>query len=270
MNQPLVSFIIPYYNAGTTIQETIDSIYNQSYSNYDIWLINDGSTDMFSIEKLKEFEGIAIIHILHQENTGPSIAKNRGVSVSKGEFLCFLDADNILLENYVSEAMLAFKLNKDIDVVYSDFLNFGDYDGIHLSMKIDYFNILIGNPIDNCVIIKRESFLSVNGFDEYLSKLGLEDWELWINLLKNGKKFHYINKFHFKYRVVKTSRTQTSANLKFDVISAYIYNKHSDLLSKKYNELFYLQKMTIESIDYKIGKLLLSPYRFIKKKISVR
>ena len=55
MKTPLVSFIIPYFNAGSTIQETIDSIFNQSYTNYDIWLINDGSTDPFSIEKLKEF-----------------------------------------------------------------------------------------------------------------------------------------------------------------------------------------------------------------------
>jgi glycosyltransferase involved in cell wall biosynthesis len=54
---PLVSFIIPYFNAGETIQETIDSIFNQSYINFDIWLINDGSTDTQSIKKLKDFVG---------------------------------------------------------------------------------------------------------------------------------------------------------------------------------------------------------------------
>jgi glycosyltransferase involved in cell wall biosynthesis len=267
---PLVSFIIPYYNAGTTIQETIDSIFDQSYSNFDVWLINDGSTDQLSIDKLKEFEGNNKIHLLHQDNAGPSMAKNNGVLASNGKYLCFLDSDNIILEEYISEAIQAFQLNKEIDLVYSDFLHFGDQTDIHYSMDIDLFKILIGNPIDNCVIIKKESFLSVNGFDEYLSKLGLEDWELWINLLKNGKKFHYLKKVHFKYRVIKTSRTQTSANLKFNIISDYIYNKHSDILSKKYYELFYLQKMTIESIDYKIGKILLAPYRFLKNKISTR
>jgi glycosyltransferase involved in cell wall biosynthesis len=267
MSSPLVSFIIPYYNAGETIQETIDSIFNQSYPNFDIWLINDGSTDPDSIGKLKEFEENEKIHILHQENAGPSVAKNKGVAASNSKYLCFLDADNVILEDYISEALNAFQFNKDIDVVYSDFINFGDQIDIHYSMDIDLFKILIGNPIDNCVIIKKESFLSVNGFDEFLSKLGLEDWELWINLLKNGKKFHYLRKVHFKYRVIKTSRTQTSANLKFDIISKYIYNKHSDILSIKYNELFYLYKITIESPDYKIGKIILSPYRFIKKKI---
>jgi glycosyltransferase involved in cell wall biosynthesis len=270
MNPPLVSFIIPYFNSGETVQETIDSIFNQSYSNFDIWIINDGSIDQFSIDKLKDLEGNEKIHILQQANAGPSIAKNHGVSASKGEILCFLDADNLVLENYLSEAIRAFELIKDIDVVYSDYMNFGDIDGIHLSMNIDYFNILIGNPIDNCVVIKRESFLSVNGFDEYLSRLGLEDWELWLNLLKNGRKFHYLNKVHFKYRVLKTSRTQMSANPKFKIISDYIYKKHSDFLSEKYHEIFYLHKMMTESIDIKIGKIILTPYRFIKKKILAK
>ena len=60
MSSPLVSFIIPYFNAGTTIQETIDSIFNQSYPNFDIWLINDGSTDQYSIDKLKDFERVRL------------------------------------------------------------------------------------------------------------------------------------------------------------------------------------------------------------------
>jgi len=137
MNSPLVSFIIPYFNAGTTIQETIDSIFNQSYPNFDIWLINDGSTDQFSIDKLKEFEGNDKIHMLHQENAGPSVAKNIGVQNAKGELICFVDSDNILLNNYIKEAVIAFDENLTIDVVYSDFEYFGDRLGIHKSNKID-------------------------------------------------------------------------------------------------------------------------------------
>lgn len=270
MSVPLVSFIIPYFNSGATIQETIDSIFDQSYENYEIWIIDDGSTDLFSIAKLKEFENIDKIHILHQENAGPSVAKNKGVLASKGEYVCFLDADNIILKQYINEAVQSFNSSSEIDVVYSDFINFGEQTDIHYSLEINSFSILIGNPIDNCVIMKKQSFLDVNGFDENLSKLGLEDWELWINLLKNGKKFHYLNKVHFKYRVISTSRTQTSANLKIDLISKYIYNKHSDLLSKKYFELYYLQKSTTESIDYKIGRIILAPYRNLKKKIIKR
>jgi glycosyltransferase involved in cell wall biosynthesis len=267
MSSPLVSFIIPYFNAGTTIQETIDSIFNQSYPNFDVWLINDGSTDQFSIDKLKEFEGNDKIHLLHQENAGPSVAKNIGVQNAKGVLICFVDSDNILLNNYIKEAVITFDENPSIDVVYSDFEYFGDRLGIHKSNKIDSSTIFIGNSVDNCVVIRKTTFLSVKGFDSNLSKLGLEDWELWMNLLKNKKKFFYIEKIHFRYRVISTSRTNITANMNLIEIKKYIANKHSDFLAEIYVETYYKNKMTIESIDFRIGKFLLSPYRFIKKKL---
>jgi len=264
MSTPLVSFIIPYFNAGTTIQETIDSILNQSYSNFDIWLINDGSTDQFSIEKLKEYEANDKIHLLHQENAGPSVAKNIGVQNAKGVLICFVDSDNILLNNYIKEAVITFDENPSIDVVYSDFEYFGDRLGIHKSNKIDSSTIFIGNSVDNCVVIRKTTFLSVKGFDSNLSKLGLEDWELWINLLKNKKRFFYIDKIHFRYRVISTSRTNITANMNLIEIKKYIANKHSDFLAEIYVETYYKNKMTIESIDFRIGKTILIPYRFFK------
>lgn len=264
MSEPLVSFIIPYFNAGSTIQETIDSIFDQSYPHFDIWIINDGSTDPVSIEKLMDFEGNEQIHILHQENAGPSVAKNIGAKISNGELLCFVDSDNILLENYISQAILVFMNYSNIDVVYSDFEFFGEKTGVHKSNFIDPYKIFIWNSIDNCVIIKKESFFSVGGFDPYLSKLGLEDWELWINLLKNNKQFFYLEKVHFKYRVISSSRTNTVANQNLGKITNHISNKHSSYLSKIYKETYYKHKITIESIDFRLGKLILTPYRFIK------
>jgi len=113
MNSPLVSFIIPYYNAGATIQETIDSIFNQSYNNFDIWLINDGSTDPYSIEKLKDFEGNEKIHVLHQENAGPSVARNVAIAHSKADYILPLDADDLIENSSLSESLKIMK-NKEV------------------------------------------------------------------------------------------------------------------------------------------------------------
>ena len=264
MSFPLVSIIIPYFNSGKTIQETIDSILNQSYENYEIWIVDDGSSDLFSISKLKEYENNEKIHLLNQENAGPSVAKNIGAEKANGEILCFVDADNIIFENYISEAVEIFSRKKEIEIVYPDFEFFGDKKGIHKSNLIDSFKIFIGNSVDNCVLIKKETFFSVGGFDSHLSRLGLEDWELWINLLKNNKHFFYLEKVHFKYRVISTSRTNTTANHNLEVIVSYISKKHSDFLSQIYKETFYKYKMTKESIDYRVGKFILSPYRFVK------
>lgn len=262
---PLISFVIPFFNSANTIQETIDSIFNQSYDNFEVWIIDDGSTDSVSIDILKMFDGKEKVNILHQENKGPSIAKNVGVEKAKGELICFVDSDNILLEDYIKEAVNVFYLNPEIDIVYSDFEFFGDRTGIHKSNYIDSFKIFIGNSIDNCVLIKKNTFLAVGGFDSYLSRLGLEDWELWINLLKNKKNFYYIEKVHFKYRVLSTSRTNTTANLNVEKISNYIANKHSDFLAIIYKDTYYNFKMTKESLDYRIGNFILKPYRWFKK-----
>jgi glycosyltransferase involved in cell wall biosynthesis len=85
--QPKVSFIVPYFNAGSTIQETIDSILNQSYPNYDIWIVNDGSTDPESIEKLKVFEQHERITIIPQENAGPSVARNVAIQKTNADYI---------------------------------------------------------------------------------------------------------------------------------------------------------------------------------------
>ena len=96
MHSKFVSFIIPYYNSGLTIQETIDSIFNQSYPNFDIWIINDGSTDQFSIDKLQDFNGNDKIHLLHQENAGPSVARNKSIQLISAEYIVPLDADDLI------------------------------------------------------------------------------------------------------------------------------------------------------------------------------
>ena len=110
---PLVSFIIPYYNAGVTIQETIDSIFNQSYPQFDIWLINDGSTDPFSIEKLKDFEGNDKIHIIHQENAGPCVARNVAIEKTNADYILPMDADNTIIETSLYQ-FIEFARDHDI------------------------------------------------------------------------------------------------------------------------------------------------------------
>jgi glycosyltransferase involved in cell wall biosynthesis len=155
MKTPLVSFIIPYFNSGSTIQETIDSIFNQTYPNYDIWLINDGSTDIQSIEKLKDFEGNDKIHILQQENAGPSVARNNAIKLSNAEFIIPLDADNLIVEDSVIKAVNCLVKDIDISAVYGNFHFFGEEQGLK---KQDFYRkqkALIYNQIDTCAIIRK-------------------------------------------------------------------------------------------------------------------
>jgi glycosyltransferase involved in cell wall biosynthesis len=267
MKNPLVSFIIPYYNAGYTIQETIDSIFNQSYPNFDIWLINDGSTDQFSIDKLKEFEGNDKIHMLHQENAGPSVARNNAIKLTKAAYIVSLDSDDKIGNNTIFESIEAMKHDLEIGVVYGNLQFFGELAKIQNQEDFIIEKQLLWNQLAVCCLIRKSVFDDVGLYDEQLSKLGLEDWEFWIRVGLSNWKFKKIEAVHFFIRVVSTSRTFEVANTNQNIIKDYVYKKHAKSLIKEYEKKYYAFKMLKEAPDYRLGKFILSPYRFVKKKL---
>jgi glycosyltransferase involved in cell wall biosynthesis len=267
MSNPLVSFIIPYYNSGATIQETIDSIFNQSYSNFDVWLINDGSTDQLSIDKLKEFKGNARIHLLHQENAGPSVARNLAINLSNAAFIVPLDADDKIAVNTINDCLNLMNTDPDIGVTYGNLQFFGNENGIKTQDLFSIEQQLLWNQIAVCCVIRKDVFEEVGLYDEYLSKLGLEDWEFWMRIGISNWKFKKIEAVHFYIRVVSSSRTFEVANKNINLIKDYVYQKHCNSLIRAYEKKYYEYKMLKETPDFKIGKFLLTPYRFIKKKL---
>lgn len=264
MNLPLVSFIIPYYNAGATIQETVDSIFNQTYPNFDIWLINDGSTDAYSLEQLKQFEGNEKIHILHQENAGPSVARNTAIKRCAAEYIVPLDADDLIEATAISVCINGATSDKEIGVVYGNLQYFGESNELKIQQVFAIERQLLWNQLAVCCLIRKEVFKSVGFYDEELSKIGLEDWEFWLRVGQSSWKFSKIEQVHFRIRVLGSSRTFEVANKHLTEIKKYVYEKHSDLLAKQFEVLYYEKKMLIETPDYRIGKFILKPYRVLK------
>jgi glycosyltransferase involved in cell wall biosynthesis len=262
----LVSFIIPFYNQAQYIEETLRSVLASTYQNFEIVIINDGSEDENKTQLLKIIEKIndKRIRIFNQQNTGPSVARNFAISKANGEYLVFLDGDDLIEKETLELNLQVFSKFPDIDVVYGNNVLFGKKNTTIVPKKITAQNILVFNPIAICVMIKKSVFQNIQ-FDEYLSKLGLEDWELWMNLISKNYKFKYINQNLFKIRVLPNSRTTTEANPNLAKIKAYIYQKHNDFLAKQYQDLYYIQKQTLETPDYKIGNILLKPYRWFKR-----
>jgi glycosyltransferase involved in cell wall biosynthesis len=268
MNSPFVSFIIPYFNAGSTIQETIDSIFNQSYPNFDIWLINDGSTDPYSIGKLKEFEGNEKIHVLHQENAGPSVARNVAIEKTNADYILPMDADNTIIETSLNQFIEFAKKNPEFDAYHGDIIYFGQKNDYFKREDYNDLKSILVSQIDTCALIRKSVFEKGIFYDVYLSKLGLEDWEFWINFHNKGLKSKYISSALFNMRVEFSSRTYQVANKNLIEIKDYVFIKHIRYLSENYNTLFYQKKQLLETPDYRIGKLILKPYRVIKKIIK--
>lgn len=114
MHIPLISIIIPIYNAEKYLKKNIDSILKQTYKNFELLLINDGSTDS-SLKICTEYAKTDVrIKIFSQKNSGPSSARNKGLEYATGEYVCFIDADDYVEESYLSSFINALSNNTDI------------------------------------------------------------------------------------------------------------------------------------------------------------
>lgn len=268
-NIPLISFIVPFYNSGKTISETIDSIFNQSYNNFDIWIINDGSTDLESIRILDKYKGNTKIHILHQENAGPSVARNLAIYQTNAEYILPLDADNLIAKDSVLEALNYMEKHAEVSAVHGNFKFFGEKDGVKIVKKFDIDKAFILSQLDTCALIRRSVFENGLKYDDALSKIGLEDWEFWINFHSKGLKSKHLDIVFFDMRVSNSSRTFQVANKNLEEIHKYVYKKHINLLAENNKKLYYSLKMLKESPDYRIGNVILKPYRWFKKSLKL-
>lgn len=178
----MVSVIIPVFN-GTYIKETLLSVKKQTYTNMEVIVIDDGSTDN-TPELIRSFSGLCVIRTA---NRGVASARNTGVRAAKGEFISFLDADDIWVKEKTGRQVDLFRVNKGIDLVYSRFRNYFQPGcepppGIN---KEKFLHPDTGKMMSLCsLLLKRETFHSVGYFDESL-RTG-EDLDWFVRLKEKG------------------------------------------------------------------------------------
>lgn len=256
---PCVSIIIPCYNSGKYIRETVASIEQQTFKDYEIIIIDDGSDDEATLQSLKELEKHDKLTILHQQNSGPAIARNFGIDKAQGDYIVFLDADDIIREDTLNICIKKFEERNETDVVYGNCMWFGEKDGLKKQSDFNIVRMLRSNDTALCSMIKKDSFIRAGGFDENLSMKGIEDWDLWLSMAEQNMNFVYVDELLFNIRVSSGSRTFEVANKNLDETVEYIYKKHSVLMSKAFLELYHENKNLKNTIDFKIGQTLLAP-----------
>ena len=177
-NNELISVIVPCFNSGKTIPQTISSLKSQTWKNLEIIIVNDGSTDENTIRTINKFENIKLIN---QINLGLPAARNNGAKVAKGRYLFFLDSDDWLESDSLS---LIYKFQKEINkscYIYTQIVAEGDFNKTIKNKKYNYFEQLFFNQIPYSIFIERDLWKRYGGYDEDM-KLGYEDWELNIRL----------------------------------------------------------------------------------------
>ena len=192
-NMPLISVVIPVYNGEKTIAETIESVLNQSFSNFEIVVINDGSQDS-TLDVIASIQDPRL-KIFSHPNAGLSASRNRGISQSSGEFIAFLDADDLWTPDKLEAQLTALQENPNAAVAYSwtDFIDeTGQFlaDGSHRTANGDvYADLLLFNVLQNGSnpLIRMQALINIGNFDESLPSA--EDWDMYLRL---AARYHFI------------------------------------------------------------------------------
>lgn len=168
---PIISVIIPFYNASLFIKEAIESVLNQDFKQLEIIAVNDGSNDN-SLDVVKAINDPRI-RIASQVNAGASVARNHGVNLAKGKYICFLDADDFWTPNKLSLQMSEIEKNSEINMVFGNVKEF--YDESVLSYMTSTEKVFVGYSAIS-ILISKIDFLKVGEFQGKWQVAEFIDW----------------------------------------------------------------------------------------------
>lgn len=208
----MISIIVPTYNTFKYLPFSIASALASEYDNYEIIVVDDGSTDNTQ-ELVASYLNEKRIKYIYQDNKGLASARNTGIQNAKGEFLVFLDADDLLQPKKLDVQSHFLYQHPEIDIVYSNsqwFIEDNPNDTHPVTFPIYEGNVIdklvYGNFIHvNSVMARKAKVLEVGCFDEKLKEL--EDWDLWLRMTLAGSKFGFTPGILSKVRIRKGSMT---------------------------------------------------------------
>ncbi len=223
---PLVSIVIPCYNQAQYLEEAVQSAISQTYTNIEIIIVNDGSTD--------ESEQIALtlqaqypqIRLLTQENQGLSQARNAAIAAANGTYILPLDADDKLHQKMITQC-ISVMIKCNMDIIYTDLQQFGEKHDIRHRAAFRNNHLLYENLPPQASLYKKDVWETCDGYKENMNE-GYEDWEFWINAYKHGFKFQHHPEVLFYYRIKKESM-YTDAYKKHTYLKAKIIMNHPEL-----------------------------------------
>lgn len=213
--RPIVSVIIPIYNGERYLRDAICSVLNQSFENFEILAIDDGSTDA-SMNILKEFTDSRLRLIKFHSNRGISAALNQGIVLSRGKYICRFDCDDVMAPKRLEHQTEYLERNPDISVLGSQ-LCYIDGHGLTIEVsslpeKAQDVSVMVemfGDPsiAHPAVLIRKNVFDRYGLYSENPAHFGLEDYELWFRLYSKGIKIENHRETLLCYRIHENQLT---------------------------------------------------------------
>lgn len=245
-----ISVIIPYYKKAKFIKKTLNSLFNQSYKNFEVIIVYDDDknlSDLFLLRNIiKNRKNFRII--INKKNLGAGYSRNVAIKESKANFICFLDADDIWKKNKLKEQVSFVKKN-NLSFCHTGYYLIDENSFIYGLIKakkiITYDNLLKSCDIGLSTVMIKKELLSHNKFSNLRTK---EDYQLWLTLAKKDTKLFGLNKNLVFWRKTNNSLSSSLIQKLLDAFKIYnIYEKKNFILS-----LFFVIRLTFYAGQKKI------------------
>lgn len=224
---PKVSVIIPCFNLGRFLTEALESVLNQTFQDFEIIVVNDGSTEEATNKIINELNNPKI-KVIQTSNQGLSCARNNGINQSGGEYILALDADDKIHPHYLEKAVVTLDKNYNLGIVYCEAMFFGEEQGKWELPEYDFPQILLHNLIFCCSFFRKADWEKVGGYNPNMI-YGWEDYDFWLCIIELKREVYRIPEVLFYYR--RRSDSMSNKMLKEHKIYSYqtMFKNHRDL-----------------------------------------
>lgn len=236
--EPLISVIIPFYNSGKYIEQTITSILNQTFPYYEIIIVDDGSKDRKSLSKLIEIEKLdKRIKVFHKNNEGLAATRDFGAKKSSesAKYLMFIDDDDLIEPTFLECGYWTLETNKDAAWAYSDSVGFESIQYVW-NKYFDSEKMKKENDLISEALVRKEDFWNVNGYGIKEKDIN-EDWNFWLKLLTKEKYPVHMSFYGQWYRRKERGELQRAKNNRKR--SLEIINETAKGINKKVSAIQY-------------------------------
>ena len=202
---PRVTVVIPTYNAAAYLTDTLESVCGQTYTDFELLIVDDGSNDT-TLALARQFESRLSLRIIEQQNSGPAAARNNGVRAARGELVAFIDSDDLMLPQRLAAQVAMFEADPALGLVHTDLMTFDERGVIHATRRA-FSNpcggqvlgqLLIDNFITtSTVMAPRARLIEAGLFDE--ARRISEDFDLWLRMAERWS-VGYVEQPMVKYR----------------------------------------------------------------------
>ena len=275
---PRVSVVIPAYNAAEYIAEALASVFSQTFSDFEVIVVNDGSPDTPALEAALEPLRGRIIY-LKQSNSGPSAARNLGIQQSRGELVAFLDSDDAWLPEYLAEQMKPFNAPPAPDVVCADMSTYGSAHVHRTTLtrrpgpEQEYLSLSDLLALDfvvlpSATVARRDVLLGAGGFDATIVRG--EDWDLWMRIAYQGGTILAQRRILARRRIHSQALTRAIGETLKDEVRVLTKWKQTAGLSPAVQQLLNEKFAQVNAyVDLEEGKALLRTGHAVEARLAL-